>query len=128
MTQAALTLDAGALIAYERAKVSIRDLLKAAHVDRRGLIVPAVVVAEAWRGGPRSARIARLLAGCRVDPLFDEHARDAGAALRFVRSGTTIDAIVVATAARYRTAIVTTDPDDLAALAAHFGGLPIIPV
>lgn len=42
MKARALVLDAGALIAYERAKQSV------------------AVVAEVWRGGPRSARIAKL--------------------------------------------------------------------
>lgn len=64
---------------------------------------------------------------CRVDPLLDENARHAGEALRHVR-GTTVDAIVVATAARQGTAIVTTNPDDLEPLADHFGRLTIISV
>jgi predicted nucleic acid-binding protein len=123
----ALVLDSGALIGFERGKLSVGAVLKAALLEKRELVVPAVVVAEVWRGGPRSARIARMLQGCRIEPLFDEHARRAGEALRHVR-GTTIDAIVVATAARYGTPLVTTDPDDLEALADHFGGLEIIPV
>ena len=128
MTSEALTRDAGALIAVEREKRSVRMVFAAAAAQARTLIVPAVVVAEVWRGGPRSARVARFLAGCHVDPLFDSHARHAGEALRHVRRGTTIDAIVVATAARFRTPIVTSDPDDIEPLAAYFGGLAIIAV
>lgn len=127
MSSEALTLDAGALLAYEKAKLSVRAVLRAAFVDKHIVFVPAVVVAEVWRGGPRSARVAQLLRGCRVEPLVDEHARVAGEALRHVR-GTTIDAIVAATAARYGTPVVTSDPDDLEALANHFGGLKIIAV
>ena len=127
MTSAALTLDAGALIAVEREKRSARMVFAAAAAQARTLIVPAVVVAEVWRGGPRSSLVARFLAGCHVDPLLDAHARRAGEALRHVR-GTTVDAIVVATAARFRTPIVTSDPGDLQPLADYFGGLAIIPV
>lgn len=127
MKRPALTLDAGALIAYEKEKPSVRAVLRTAFAEKRTIIVPAVVVAEVWRGGPRSARIAQVLRGCLVDPLFDDHARRAGELLRRVR-GTTIDAIVVATAARYGTSVVTTDPDDVEALAVHFGGLSIVAV
>ena len=127
MTQPALVLDSGALIAFEKAKQLVAAVLKTALLEKRSLIVPAVVVAETWRGGARSARVAQLLRGCRIDPLFDANARLAGEALRHVRA-TTIDAIVAATAARFGAPVVTTDPDDLGALAEYFGDLKIIAV
>lgn len=128
MTPKGLTLDAGALIAFEKQKRLVYALLDEAADENRSVFVPSVVVAEVWRGGPRGARIARLLTVCRVDPLFDENARRAGEALRHVPRATTIDAIVAATAARLGTSVVTTDPDDLEPLADYFGGLTIIAV
>lgn len=47
---AGLTLDAGALIAYERGEERVREILAVAYA--RGLVptIPAVALAEAWRG------------------------------------------------------------------------------
>jgi predicted nucleic acid-binding protein len=58
---AGLTLDAGALIAYERGDERIREILTVAYA--RGLVptIPAIVLAEVWRGDARDARVARLL-------------------------------------------------------------------
>jgi hypothetical protein len=36
--------------------------------------VPAPVLAEAWRGGPRQASLARLLAGCDVEAMSADQA------------------------------------------------------
>lgn len=128
MSSKGLTLDAGALIAFEKRKRLVYVLLDEAIEANRPVYVPSVVVAEVWRGGSRSARVAQLLSVCRVEPLLDEHARRAGEALRHVRQATTIDAIVASTAARLGTSVVTTDPHDLEVLADHLGGLTIIPV
>lgn len=79
-------------------------------------VVPVVVLAQAWRGGPQ-AHLSRLLRGCRIQP-DDEHVgRAAGAAC--ARSGTTdvMDAIVVVSALRHDALVVTSDPEDLAHLA-----------
>ncbi len=40
--------------------------------------VPAPVLAEAWRGGSRQAKLARLLALCVVDDMNAEHAEEVG--------------------------------------------------
>ena len=57
-----LTLDTGALLALERGSPRVRALLRRALEAGLPLSVPAGVVAQAWRGGPRQARVARLLA------------------------------------------------------------------
>ena len=57
-----LTLDTGALLALERGDSRVRALLRRALERGLPLSVPAGVVAQAWRGGPRQARVARLLA------------------------------------------------------------------
>jgi hypothetical protein len=58
---AGLTLDAGALIAYERGDERVREILAVAYA--RGLVPTplAVALAEVWRGDAKDARVARLL-------------------------------------------------------------------
>jgi hypothetical protein len=49
-----LTLDTGALLALGHGEERIRALLREAL--GRGIAIPAAVVAQSWRGGPRQAR------------------------------------------------------------------------
>ncbi len=83
-------------------------------------VVPAVILAQAWRGGPQHS-LARLLGGCQVEPLLDGPARDVGVAL--TRSGTSdvSDASVVVSALSRRDAVVTTDRADLEHIAQALG-------
>jgi predicted nucleic acid-binding protein len=119
-----ITLDTGAVIAFERERRPIIAFLTNAWRGGTAIHVPTVVVAEAWRGGSRSARVGRLLSACRVDPLLEPVARLAGEAIARVRGATTIDAIVVASASVNGSAILTADNDDLEPLADWFGGVP----
>lgn len=121
-------LDTGALIAFEKNKRAIVVLLDEARLAGVSIRVPTAVIAEAWRGGRRSARIARLLTTCHVDPLLEPVARMAGEALAAVRSATVIDAIVVASAAARGAHVVTSDPHDLKPLAEHLGAAPLIAI
>jgi hypothetical protein len=115
-----LILDAGALIALERADRRLAALLDAA--DRRPgseVVVPAGALAQAWRGGRRSARIARLLGtlGVSVAPLARAEARAAGELCGARGTAGVIDASVVLAAREHDPAlIVTADPGDLARL------------
>lgn len=74
--------------------------------------VPAVVLAQGWRGGPQP-QLSRLLAGCHVEPLDEQLARSAGAACG--RSGTSdiVDAAVVVGASTRGDLVVTSDPIDI---------------
>ena len=56
-----LTLDSGALIGLERGEERIRALLRVALERGFSITIPAAVLAQSWRGGPRAARVARLL-------------------------------------------------------------------
>ncbi|MGH9024153.1 MAG: PIN domain-containing protein, partial [Acidimicrobiia bacterium] len=80
--------------------------------------VPAGVVAQVWRGGPRQARLARFLSarGVKVEALTDAGARASGVTCG--RSGTAdiVDASVVVAARRHRAAVVSSDRVDLALL------------
>jgi predicted nucleic acid-binding protein len=114
----AITFDTGALIAIERRSRRMQALLE--EIDRRdwAVAVPAGAVAQAWRGGPRQARIAALLSDERTEvvPLDDPTARAVG--LVSGRSGhaDVID-VSAAVCARQRNGhVVTSDPDDLRAV------------
>jgi predicted nucleic acid-binding protein len=112
--------DTGALLKAER-----RDRLVWLRHDQilatgRVPVVPAVVLAQAWRGGPQ-ALLSRFLRGCHIEPADAEVARKAGTAC--TRAGTcdVVDATVVVTAVARRALVVTTDPDDLQHLADAMG-------
>ncbi len=112
-----LAYDTGALLAAERGDRTMWA------VHRRGLeradqaVVPAVVLGQAWRGGPQP-QLSRLLKGCAIEP-FDENAgRAVGRLLRDAGTSDVVDAHVVLTALRYRAVVLTSDPDALQRLAA----------
>ncbi len=115
---AGATLDTGALIAIERGDRRVQALLDEAAAAGAALAVPAGVVAQAWRGSRRQARLARFLAlaAVTVVPLDELQARAAGAVCG--RSGTidVVDASVVICARSRGHAVVTGDRDDLVAL------------
>ena len=113
---AGLTLDAGALIAYERGDARVREILRVAF--ERGLVpvIPAVAIAEVWRRGARSVRVARLLKACWVERLDEQLAREAGELLGATRSAQTVDACVAAGVRRRGDTLATSDRDDMRAL------------
>jgi len=112
-----VTYDAGALIAADRGERRMWSRHRALLARREVPTVPAPVVAQSWRGSNRQVQLARLLAGCDVEALDDGHARSAGALA--ARAGTTdiVDACVVEGALRRRDLVVSSDPDDLQAIA-----------
>ena len=116
-----VTYDIGALLKAEvddrRIWVRHRELLAARQVPT----VPAPVVAQAWRGGARQARLARLLSGCDVEPLDDAAARRTGALLSAAGTADIIDAFVVEGALRRRDVVVTSDRSDIEMLADALG-------
>ncbi|MBI4703430.1 MAG: PIN domain-containing protein [Deltaproteobacteria bacterium] len=117
---AGLTLDSGAAVAFERGDRRLMAHLKEALQRGADLTVPTVVVAEVWRGGPRGARVARLLGACSVEPLGEGLARTAGEAIAALPGAGAIDAIVMASAAARGDRVLTSDPDDLGRLQARF--------
>ena len=91
------------------------DEASAASAD---IAVPACVVARAWRGSLRQARLARFLALSTVTtvPLDEAEARATGALCGRTGTSDVVDASVVICARARGHAVVTGDPDDLAAL------------
>lgn len=113
-----LTLDAGALIAFEKNDRYVVGLLARALERRLDIAVPAGVVGQVWRDGRRQARMARLLGAPELEvvPLDDQRAREAGQLCGLRGSADVIDASVVTCARARGHAIVTSDADDLAVL------------
>jgi predicted nucleic acid-binding protein len=115
-----VTYDTGALIAAERGSEWMWTFHREVLGQGKCPTLPAVVLGQAWRGGPQ-ARLSRLLHGCRVDPLTESQARAAGAALAASGGSDLIDATVVVTACARDDLVVTSDPDDLLRIAAAIG-------
>jgi len=116
----AIVYDTGALVAAERRIpdfLALHDELTAARIRP---IVPVVVLAQAWRGGPQH-QISRILKACDILP-DDEHlGRAAGVACAASGITDVVDAIVVATAVRYQAPVVTSDYGDLSRIADAIG-------
>ena len=110
---ASLTLDAGALIAYERGEPRVREILATAFA--RGVLptIPSVVVAEVWRGDARDARLARLLKSCEMESLDERRARAAGALRRATAGAAAIDACVAVGVRKRGDVVATSDPHDM---------------
>ena len=113
-----LTLDAGALIAFERNDRQVVGLLAQALAHGLTITVPAGVVGQVWRDGRRQARLARLLGApdVVVEPLVDERAREAGQLCGVRGTTDVIDASVVLTARRRGDRIASSDELDLVRL------------
>ena len=110
-----LVLDAGALIAIERDDRATAALIEVARQDGRGIVVPAGVVGQAWRGGNRQARLARLLNArdIVVESLTDSGARAAGVLCGAAGTSDVIDASVVLSARRHHATVLSSDRADL---------------
>jgi predicted nucleic acid-binding protein len=121
-----ITLDTGALIALERRSDRVLRLLRAAKVRGQPVTVPVVIIAEWWRGRTdvREAILGALL----VEPMVPAVARLAGEALAAVPSATTIDAVVMASAARRGDVVLTGDVHDLQRLAVFFPSVRVLAV
>lgn len=117
-----VTYDAGALVAAERNDRRLWALHTAFLAEEVVPVVPAPVLAQAWRGGPRQASLARLLALCEIEHLTDEQARAVG--LLAGRSGheDVVDVTVVEGALRRGDAVVTADRRHLERIAEAAGG------
>ncbi len=113
-----LVLDAGALLAVERGDRDVAAVLEVARQEHRLVIVPAGVVGQAWRGGTRQARVARLLGarGVVVEPLTGAVARAVGVLCGAAGTADVVDASVVLTARRHHATVISSDRADLRAL------------
>jgi predicted nucleic acid-binding protein len=123
---AGLTFDSGALIALERRHQRIRRVYATAVHEGQTVTVPAVVIAEWWRGRSDAREI--ILRGVRIEPTDAGLTKIAGEALASVSGATAIDAIVMASAARRGDIVYTSDFDDLDRLRACFPDVRVLHV
>jgi len=110
-----LTLDSGALIAFQRADRTILAIIVVARERRQRLLVPAGVVAQTWRDGRKQVRLARLLGSetIEIEPLTDRRARAAGQLCGVTKTTDIVDASVALCARAHGGGVATSDPDDL---------------
>jgi predicted nucleic acid-binding protein len=110
-----LTLDASALIAFERNNRIVVAIIARAQQHGVRLAAPAGVVGQTWRDGSRQVRLARLLGSDLVEvvPLDDERARAAGQLCGVAGTRDVIDASVVLCAREHGHGVLTSDIDDL---------------
>ena len=113
-----VTYDSGALIGAERSERRIWARHRALLLRRIVPTIPAPVIAQCWRGTARQAQLARLLAGCEIESLDDTKARATGILAGRARTADIVDASVVEGALRRGDLIISSDEDDLAAIAA----------
>ena len=124
-----LLLDAGALVAVERADRDTIALIKQELLAGRAPITHGGVVGQVWRGGSgRQANLARLLPALDVAGLDATLGRRAGILLGQTRMTDVVDAALVLLAAD-GDFLLTSDPLDLEPLAASAGlHVDIVPV
>jgi hypothetical protein len=104
-----VTYDTGVLVAAERNDRRMWALHTGFLSEDVVPIVPAPVLAEAWRGGARQASLSRLLAMCHVEPLSEPQARDVGVLAGKANHDDIVEVTVVEGAARRRDGIVTSN-------------------
>jgi predicted nucleic acid-binding protein len=121
-----LTFDAGALIALERRRQRVAQIYAVAASSGVIVTAPVAAIAEWWRG--RNDVRERILHGVRIEPMDADLARRAGEALAAVRGSTTVDAIVMASAARRGDRVITSDVGDLERLRDFFPDVRVLSV
>jgi len=111
-----LTLDTGALIALEAGSRRVAVRVEQAVAAGTEIAIPAGVVAQAWRGGARQARIARLLQlrVTSVVPLDTKLAVRVGATCASTGSTDIVDVSVALCARDRGHSVITSDPADIA--------------
>lgn len=116
-----VTYDAGALVAADRGERRMWARHGALLARRQVPTAPAPVVAQTWRGGSRQALLARLLVGCDVEALDSDQAHAVGALAARSAADDVVDVTVVEGAIRRHDLVISSDPEDLGAIAASAG-------
>lgn len=122
-----VVLDAGALAALERRDPRLLALADELYRARAVGHVPAGVIAQVWRGSPRQHAVGRLLSSgaARIDPMTEELGYRLGVLLGRTHTSDVIDGHVAFLARRLQASVLTSDPDDLAALDPSLRLVPI---
>jgi hypothetical protein len=114
-------LDTGALIGFDRNDRRVVAIVARALEHEDTLVVPAGVVAQAWRDGGRQVRLSRLLGSaiCEILPLDDLQARASGQLCGLSDTSDVVDASVAVAARDRGLRVITSDADDLRRLDSH---------
>lgn len=116
-----VTYDTGALVAAERNDRRMWALHAGFLAEEVVPVVPAPVLAEAWRGGARQANLARALAACDVEELGEDQARHVGTLAGRAAHDDIVDVTVVEGALRRGHAVVTSNADHIRLIAEAAG-------
>lgn len=111
-----LVLDAGALIGFERGSQMMAVLLEQADERGDAVVIPASALGQVWRGGPKAARLARLVEASQVDALDESRAKEIGMRLGARGRGDVADGHVICCAVERGAAVATSDIDDMKSL------------
>ena len=106
---AGITYDTGALVAADHNDRRMWALHAGFLAEEVVPTVPAPVLAEAWRGGPRHASLSRFLRLCTLETLTEHQARAVGVLAGKAHHDDIVDVTVVEGAARRGDAIVTSN-------------------
>jgi predicted nucleic acid-binding protein len=113
-------------------RTRVLHVIAVAEAERRPVTVPSVVIAEWWRGAsPMRNRVRRSI---QVEAVDEGVARLAGEALAWlgkragVDASVTIDAVVMASAARRGDVVFTADIHDCRRFQAFFPGVKVLSV
>jgi hypothetical protein len=118
---AGVTYDPGGLVAAERNDRTMWQRHSALIEAEIVPVVPAPVLAQAWRGGSRQGSLARFLGACEVEPMTEELARSVGVLAGRAGHHDIVDVAVVEGAIRRGDAIVTADAGDIRKVTAGAG-------
>ena len=112
---AAVTFDAGALIALDDNRRDVLALIARANERGDQIIVPAGAFAQAMRNPATQARLSRLVRQPSTAVVALDRVDAVRVGRRLAVSGTSnvVDAHVVECASRSHSAVVTSDPDDI---------------
>lgn len=116
-----VTYDTGALVAAERNNRKMWQLHAGLIAEEVVPVVPAPVVAQAWRGGARQASLARLLRLCDVEPMSEELAKRVGVLVSESGHDDIVDVTVVEGAIRRGDGVVTSDAGHIRKIAQAAG-------
>ena len=122
-----LVLDSGGITRLaERSRQAAALFIALRELDAWPPVVPSVVLVECLQGhAGRDALANRFLKTCDVvETLPQGLARRAALLRRKARRGSAVDAILVALAEPAGT-VITSDPDDIGALARHADGVTV---
>lgn len=116
-----VTYDTGALVTAERNNRTMWELHAGLVAEEVVPVVPAPVLAQAWRGGARQASLARLLRMCDIEPMSEELARKVGALVSESGHADIVDVAVVEGAIRRGDGVVTSDAGHIRKIAESAG-------